>query len=549
MSIASNNSAASSKRRKRNQKKSRRSRADGLNNGDAFDGISISAGQHEGSRNCVAYGSTDQDGQSVTTTTSIPIRSVTPINDIPEMTNASESLFQLDGCGSPFFDISDECFAPKSSDHMIQSHVPLAPQTDIDMDFVWNPLQSERLRIVKSEAGAMETTTAMNLDQSTSGPFPQMDFNFGHSSISSSPDTAPDFNLGVETDSTFSVARSPFGNWSIPIFPSVFTGPIITDQVDADPQQTGFSTDSGQDVIIDSNENNSSEMAMLFDSSFCGQFQEQEPTAELLAEIYSCPVECSVSLSEFLPSAQANNPGKGPRKRSSPGGDECDGGEDINPTNCGRQPRDNGGEGLLACPFYKKDHQRYQDCGKYTLRRIKDVKQHIYRLHCKPELYCSRCFESFKCSNERDNHIREGGCILQEVPNHDGVISDNQRKELKECKNRGTSKQQQWMKLWNVIFPGVKRPRSPYIESGQAELLSSLRTYWDGNADEIIAKSIGKHDPGFQGSGRIREAINIILDHFETDLSNWDLTADGENDCVSQPSPVEDILSHLIILD
>ncbi|KAI0549839.1 hypothetical protein F4679DRAFT_544861 [Xylaria curta] len=565
MSILPNDSAASSKRRKRNQSKTRRSRTNGRNKSDAVEEIAISARGtvHEGSRNHIVLENTDQDGQSVTTATPIPIRSATAIIDAQhtlkdvsplspdvEVANISESFFPLDSCDSPFIDISDESITPKTPEHL---SYPLAPQSDLNINFIWNPFQNEGLQTVKSEEEAMETITAMNLDRSTSSPFPHVDFNFGHSSIASSPDTIFDFNPGVESDSALSVARFPFSNWHAPNFPSVFTGTITTDQVYTNPsqtQQTGFCTDFGQNTITSSNNSNSNEVAMLYGPSFYDQFQEQEPlvqkdTTKLLTDSYSCPVEYSTTLSEFLPSAQATSPGKGPRKRSSPGNDECD--EDTNTTNCGRQLRDNGR--LLACPFHKKDPQRYQECGKYTLRRIKDVKQHIYRLHCKPEWYCSRCLGSFKCSNERDNHIREGGCTLQAVPNDDGIISDNQRKELKECKSRGTSKQQQWMELFEVIFPGVKRPRSPHIESGQAELLSSLRTYWDGNADEIIAKYTGKYDPEFPASSQIREVIDDILDHFETDRTSWDLTTNGERGSAPQPPPVEDILSHLILLD
>ncbi|KAI1749540.1 hypothetical protein F4782DRAFT_512970 [Xylaria castorea] len=571
-------STAPPKRRKKNQSKTRRSRVNGRNNGDAVEEISIPAEEtiHEGWRNLVTYGSTDHpNSKSVTTATPIPIRSVAPIDDTQplskeltppspnvEATNTSEKFFSMDGCGSPAIDISDECFTPKTPENMIQPHILSAPQTDLDINFIWNPFQNERLRTVKSEEEAMGTITAMNFDLGTSAPFPHIDLNFGHSSIASSPDTTFDFNLDVETDSALPMAKFPFGNWTVPNFPSVFTSPIATDQLYTDssqPQQTTFCTDFGQDTIISSNENDSDEIAILFAPDFYDLFQEQEPLAQKdakkpLIDSYSDPAEYDTRLSEILPSEQAACSGKGPRKRSSSGDDGCDGGEDANLTNCGRLPRDNGGVMLLACPFHKRNPQRYQECGKYILRRIKDVKQHIYRLHCKPEHYCSRCFKSFKCSNERDHHIREGGCTLQAVPNHDGVISDNQRKELKECKSRGTSKQKQWMELWDVIFPGVKPPRSPYIESGQAELLSSLRTYWDGNADKIIARSIGNYDLELLGSSGIREVVDVILDHFETDRANWDLTTDREGGGAPQPplaSPnsVEDILSHLFLLD
>ncbi|KAI0454304.1 hypothetical protein F5B21DRAFT_475678 [Xylaria acuta] len=563
-------SPAPTKRRKKNQSKTRRSRANSRNNGDAVEEVSISVEEtlHEGSRNQVAYGSTGHpDGKSVTTATPIPIRSVAPTNDTQpfskeisplspdaEAANISENFFLLDGCGSPFIDISDECFAPETPGNMMQSHIVLAPQTDLDIDFTWKQSQNERLRRVKSEEEAMGTIAAMNFDPSTSAPFPHVDLSFGQSSIASSPDTAFDFNLNV--------VKYPIGNWPALSCPSVFTGSITTDQVYTDfsqPQQTVFYTDFGQDNVSSPDGNISDEIAILFGSSFYDRAQEKVPlgqkaTTELLIDSCSDPVEYGTNISETFPSVQAASSGKGPRKRSSSGDDGCDGSKDTNLTSCERLPRDNQGERPLACPFHKKDPQRYQDCGKYTLRRIKDVKQHIYRLHCKPELYCSRCFDNFKCSNERDHHIREGRCTLQEVPNLDGVISDTQKKELKECKSRGTSKQQQWMELWGVIFPGAKPPRSPHVESGQAELLSSLRSYWDGNADKIIARSIGKHAPECLSSSRIREVVDIILDHFETNTTNWDSTTNRERSGAPQPPPasesiVEDILSHLFLLD
>ncbi|KAI8952595.1 hypothetical protein F4801DRAFT_540608 [Xylaria longipes] len=567
-------SAAPPKRRKKNQSKTRRSRANGRNKSDTVEEVSTPAEKilNEGSRNQVAYGSTDRSG---TTAIPLPIRSVAPTNDTQpfskeispqsihiEAKNTPKNFFPLDGCGSPFIDIWDECFPPETPGNMVQAHIAPVPQTDLDIDFIWNPFQNERLRTVKSEEEEMGTITAMDLDRNTPAPFPDVDFNFGHTSTASSPYGAFDFNLDMEIDLALPVANFPLGNWLVPDFPSAFTGPITTDQdytVSSQLQQTGFCTVFGQDTISNLNGNKNDEIAILFNSSLYDQPHEQNPLSQENATkplINSCsdPIEYGANIAERNPPAQAASSGKGPRKRSSSRDDECDGVEDTILTNCGRLPRDNGGERLLACPFFKKDPQRYQDCGKYTLRRIKDVKQHIYRLHCKPELYCSRCFENFKCSNERDHHIREGGCTLKEVPNRDDVISDNQRKELKECGSRGKSKQQQWMELWDVIFPGAKRPRSPHVEDGQGELLSSLRSYWDGNADEIITKSICKRETECLNSSWIREIVDIILDHFETNPANWDLATNGKKGGAPQPLLASDnsgeyILSDFFLMD
>ncbi|KAI0471199.1 hypothetical protein F4859DRAFT_515422 [Xylaria cf. heliscus] len=591
-------SAGPPKRRKKNQSKTRRSCTNGRNKRNAVENVSVPANEtlHESSGNRVTYGSTDHsDGKSVTTATPIPIGSVAPTSDTQPFSKpqsaqveagmTSEKLFPLDGCDSPFIYIWDERFTPGTPANMMQSHVASVTQKDPDIEFVWNPFQDERLRTVKSEEETMGTITAINFDVGTSAPFPHMDFNFGHSSIVSTPDTKFDFNVDTELDVALSAARLPIRNWPMQNFSSAFSGPTATDELYSESpqlQQIGLSIDLGQDNISSSNANSIDKMAVLFDTSF----QEQDSLGQKYAtkpliNSYSNTPQYGAKISEISLSAQTASSGKGPRKRPSSGDDGCDGGEDANLTNCGQPPRDNGGERLLACPFHKKDPQRYQDCSKYTLRRIKDVKQHIYRLHCKPELYCSRCFENFKCSNERDHHIREGGCALQDMPKRDGIISDSQRKELKECRSRGTSKQKQWMELWNVVFPGAKPPRSPHIESGQAELLSSLRSYWDGNADEIIARSVGKHDPECLNSGHdsrfssasayigqhypmpisrgvvghIRDVVDIILDYFESNPTNWDSTTNKERDGTPQlpqgyENSVEDLsLSPLFLLD
>ncbi len=65
---------------------------------------------------------------------------------------------------------------------------------------------------------------------------------------------------------------------------------------------------------------------------------------------------------------------------------------------------------LLACPFYKWDAHKYHDCLRYGLRRIKDVKQHVYRRHTKPDLYCAVCYQVFSSADARDAHVRGMDC-------------------------------------------------------------------------------------------------------------------------------------------
>lgn len=246
------------------------------------------------------------------------------------------------------------------------------------------------------------------------------------------------------------------------------------------------------------------------------------------------PLECSPTnscahLNEFYiqsPTAVSPEPiathRSGSRKRNFSDSDN----EEPPLSNRRRSVRATGREQPFACPFYKWDPKRHQDCDRYTLRRIKDVKQHIYRLHCKPELYCSRCFETFKCSNDRDYHVREGRCALKSMSNFDG-ITEAQKKLLKDCGTRGTKKTQQWMEIWEVIFPGVQHPRSPYLEDGRTELMSSMRTFWEHNASSIITNCFGG-DAQYVHPEQVKNVIDSVFNHFGARWTEWDLVPDEE---------------------
>ncbi|KAI1329855.1 hypothetical protein F5Y16DRAFT_364848 [Xylariaceae sp. FL0255] len=150
-------------------------------------------------------------------------------------------------------------------------------------------------------------------------------------------------------------------------------------------------------------------------------------------------------------------------------------------------PATDKGTGLeFACPFLKRFPIEHQKCGKYTLRRIKDVKQHILRQHCGPKIYCPRCYEKFDTFRARDDHLRLGSCIS--LPISRFHFSDDQRERLRDCGSRRSNDEDRWMDIWDLAFPESERPASPYIENSQLELISSFRRYCDDNAALHVAK-------------------------------------------------------------
>ncbi|KAI0897857.1 hypothetical protein F4806DRAFT_507635 [Annulohypoxylon nitens] len=141
-----------------------------------------------------------------------------------------------------------------------------------------------------------------------------------------------------------------------------------------------------------------------------------------------------------------------------------------------------------ACPWYKKDSLKYHTCSKYKLQRIKDVKQHTWRKHMKPDYYCPVCYIVFSTSDERDGHVQKKSCDSQPKPEFDG-ITDELRKELNQPANRGKNEREQWYIMWDTIFPGVTRPQSPYIGNAWESLVPLLRHVWNERRQEIIHKS------------------------------------------------------------
>ncbi|KAI1270720.1 hypothetical protein F5Y18DRAFT_369296 [Xylariaceae sp. FL1019] len=180
---------------------------------------------------------------------------------------------------------------------------------------------------------------------------------------------------------------------------------------------------------------------------------------------------------------------------------------------------ENGTERAFACPFVKQSPVEHHKCTRFILKRIQDVKQHIFRHHCGPEIYCPVCFAEFERFQDRDDHIRQGGCTRQEIRLL--YISDDQKQALRR-KFSSSDPEERWMNLWDLIFPGSRRPRSPYVENGQMELISSFRRYCDDKSSDIIVRNLYKAFPKLSTSASTQEFTSVIhrtihdlLDNFE----------------------------------
>ncbi|KUI67561.1 hypothetical protein VM1G_02874 [Cytospora mali] len=172
----------------------------------------------------------------------------------------------------------------------------------------------------------------------------------------------------------------------------------------------------------------------------------------------------------------------------------------------------------LACPFQKRNPHKHQDCLKYSLHRIKDVKQHVYRRHRQPDCYCARCSTVFETMAERDEHIRVAECALSSVPRFEG-ISDEQKQKLCKSSSRGLDHEKQWFEMWDIIFPGEEHPASAFVGSYTEEMVPLLRNLWINKKTHILDSVLDNNGRGKVGRSELDDIMTSLLNCLEKETS------------------------------
>ncbi|KAK4224381.1 hypothetical protein QBC38DRAFT_485587 [Podospora fimiseda] len=168
--------------------------------------------------------------------------------------------------------------------------------------------------------------------------------------------------------------------------------------------------------------------------------------------------------------------------------EDYDDGKDLGnmgPPSSPTGPRDSP---LLACPFHKKDpikysmhresgtakKHKYRPCTGPGFKSIQRLKEHLRRTHS--PVQCERCKETFnpgkggdraESLNKLAEHRKsENPCPLRDASLKEGVdevqwaMLDKQNRR----KNAEAHRVEKWFEIWDVLFPGVPRPESPWHE-------------------------------------------------------------------------------------
>ncbi|KAI1479577.1 hypothetical protein F4774DRAFT_381418 [Daldinia eschscholtzii] len=170
----------------------------------------------------------------------------------------------------------------------------------------------------------------------------------------------------------------------------------------------------------------------------------------------------------------------------------------------------------LACPFYKRSATRYFNCVNYELRRVSALKEHLIRCHMR-KTHCPRCFMTFDRELERDDHIRHGDCQAEEFQAFEGVTTE-QVDQLGRAANfsRSTSIAEQWYTIWDIIFPSLPRPASPYYDDGMQVPLGLVQEFIGTSLPKIFNERLVSRIPipECDQSGIISELSGIIQECF-----------------------------------
>ncbi|KAK6066694.1 HET and ankyrin domain protein [Seiridium cupressi] len=247
-------------------------------------------------------------------------------------------------------------------------------------------------------------------------------------------------------------------------------------------------------------------------------------------------------LARFLPpEISAISGGKKRARQDSLSDNESDGEDKRNSKGKKKSNGTRNEEPLLACPFYKRFPGKHHDCSRYVLKRGKDVKQHLKRLHTTPEFYCARCYQTFHNTKDRDEHARGAKCPILHDPQFEGVTED-QRKKLEQSMKRSKSLEEQWHIIWDVIFPGVEHPKSAFMGHPQTEAVSLLRDMWNRRGGDILASvsDNGRFSPVDVSANMVMERL---FDQLEEESGTEKLSARCGS--LASPGPIQDMPDHL----
>jgi hypothetical protein len=168
------------------------------------------------------------------------------------------------------------------------------------------------------------------------------------------------------------------------------------------------------------------------------------------------------------------------------------------------------------------DPIRHMPCVKLALTRIKDVKQHLNRVH--DRLPCPDCVNASAATTTEEEGANCPGGACQEQRNNVIAaldrISQTQREQLSRRLNPKLSFEKQWFQLWEILFPEAKPPATPYLSAPIEEIVGVMKGFWEHHSSRIIS-SVWQHGPEDTAAVNLLQAADDCSPPPLDQFANW----------------------------
>ncbi|KAI9151305.1 putative epoxide hydrolase [Paramyrothecium foliicola] len=210
-------------------------------------------------------------------------------------------------------------------------------------------------------------------------------------------------------------------------------------------------------------------------------------------------------------------------------GDDSDGEQSPNRSSAKSPRREDSRSVRYACPFLKANRRRHIDCSRHQLTRISDVKQHIFRAHISPE-HCARCQAVFPTDEDMTRHLRQDEpCqVLSPSTPLPPAVTDRQVAKLRSRLPRTLTDTEKWYTIWDILFPGLPQPASPYETGDALELLDSIKSSLTTSLSPTLCNNLRAHGLDLQQSELetlVSTALSAVLEIVHQTATDHDLLA------------------------
>lgn len=212
---------------------------------------------------------------------------------------------------------------------------------------------------------------------------------------------------------------------------------------------------------------------------------------------------------------------------------------------------------LLACPYCKYDPIRYSErnqeekeyrrCASSYLTAISRLKQHLYRVHKRPEHHCVSCFTVFVSKELLDGHTRQRPSCELRPPQFEEKMTFEQFTQIKR-RAPAQDPSDTWFAIFRILFPGTALPHSPYVDSVSPEVIQDFLDYFYRQAQSRLSDLIRTELQGrmlMQGDQQrildsaLESAIAQLVSQRETSVSFTDTQSSSQDIASSFPGPAD----------